>query len=456
MPVTVVLGMQWGDEGKGKVIDYLVSRDGFHIIERYQGGPNAGHTIVVDGEKIITHHIPSCINDALLISGPGTVIDPVTLEMEIDYIEDNGVDVRGRYIIDPRATLILPVHRLEDVLREYARGKDRAIGTTGRGIGPAYADRYSRDDIRAGHLFYPDHLQEKIEKKVERINDLIKDAGIKKSEVRKILKNITRADRKAYGDMFPEDVDYEMLLDESGRISYKSLLHMIDEKAGSIKSNIKDSLPVIHKYLEDGKSVLAEGAQGTALDLTFGTHPYVTSSHPTIGGFLIGTGVSYKDIKDVIGVAKAYVTRVGSGPFPTEIRDEEMAEELREKGGEYGATTGRARRIGWPDFVLLDYSAKVNGINKIVLTKADVLSGMNEIPICMWYEVDGSRTNDFPWNASFEDVKPVYGKIPGWDIENDDYESLKLYANMIQYRTKAKVITISTGADRNDMMELDI
>jgi len=377
MTVRVVIGAQWGDEGKGKIVD-LLSREAGMVI-RFQGGANAGHTLEFDDKKVVLHLIPSGIfqGDSLCVIGNGVVIDPLSLLEEIDTVKQLGADPAGRLYISSAAHVILPYHKLLDQIKEKHRG-DRAIGTTGRGIGPAYVSKLSRTGIRMGDLGKGELLRERVLQNVEDIN--------------KALEHI-------YGE---EPINGEEML--------SALLAA--EK--TLRPYITDTVSMAHHALDRGESVLLEGAQGSLLDVDHGTYPYVTSSSPTAGGACTGSGIPPMAITHVMGISKAYSTRVGHGPYPTELKDE-TGELLRKHGGEFGATTGRPRRCGWLDLVALRYAARVNGFNEIALTKLDVLDHFDTIQVCTHYQIDGEEIDEFP-NAveMLERVVPVYRSFSGW------------------------------------------
>ncbi|MCF7811776.1 adenylosuccinate synthase [bacterium] len=426
MSVTVVLGTQWGDEGKGKIVD-LLSWDA-DIVARFQGGANAGHTIVHEKKRTVLHLIPSGIlhKNCICLLGSGMVIDPVQLLEEIDMLEASGVSVEGRLFISHRAHLIMPYHKILDGINERNLGSE-AIGVTGRGIGPAYTDKIMRVGIRIVDLLNRKTFRKKLEANIIAKNQIIKSV---------------------YGE--PEldcDKIYNSLIDFDKRID----------------PLVKDVSIYLSDAIERKETILCEGAQGTLLDIDWGTYPYVTSSSTTAGGAVTGLGIGPTRIDRVLGVLKAYTTRVGAGPFPTEF-DEEMNEKMRDAGDEFGATTGRARRCGWLDLVIGKYSAKVNGIDAWALTKLDVLSHFDTLKICTAYEYQGKHIDRFP--ADLEIVagcQPVYEELPGWrsDIsEIRDFEDLpdeaKTYINRICELTDTPVSIISVGSERNQTIRLDL
>lgn len=373
--VWVVLGAQWGDEGKGKIVD-LMSEDA-DIVVRYQGGANAGHTVSFDGKTYVLHLLPSGIfhENVVCVIGNGVVLDPLALIEEINIIKNAGVNINGRLLISHNAHLIMPYHKLLDKL--YEQGEEK-IGTTGKGIGPAYVDKYARVGIKVIDLLNKDTLCKKIKKNIESKNEILE---------------------KIY---HTEKLDVEKILND-----YLDFAEKISEY-------IADTAVYLNEAIKKGKKILLEGAQGALLDVDHGTYPYVTSSNPTAGGASTGSGIPPTKINGVIGVIKAYTTRVGEGPFPTELKNE-IGNYLRERGGEYGATTGRPRRCGWLDVVSLKYSIMINGIEKLALTKLDVLDELDEIKICTAYKIDGKITEKFPTDPdTLSKVEPVYETFKGW------------------------------------------
>ena len=368
-----ILGAQWGDEGKGKIVDLITP--GFSIVARYQGGHNAGHTVYVNGRKFVLRLIPSGIlhPGVTCVIGNGVVVDPVALFAEIDELTSAGIDVGRRIVVSDKAHVILPYHRDLDLLSEARRG-DRKIGTTSRGIGPAYEDKIARRGIRVGDLADPAGLEQSVRDNVNARNRLVQD----------------------------NPMDARVVLDQ------------LRQHAERLKPWIRDVSLMLAQAMRDGQSILFEGAQGTLLDIDHGTYPYVTSSNASIGGLCTGLGVPPKAISAVLGVAKAYTTRVGEGPLPTELFGE-MGNRLREGGNEYGAVTGRPRRCGWYDAVAARYAARINGLDALALTKLDVLDGLPQVEICTSYSC-GSRTlTEFPSDlAQLAACKPVYESMPGW------------------------------------------
>ena len=420
----VILGAQWGDEGKGKIVDLLTERVG--AVARFQGGHNAGHTLVIKGKKTVLHLIPSGIlrEGVLCLIGNGVVLSPAALKEEIAELEGQGVDVRPRLKISPATPLIMPYHIAIDQAREKAAGKS-AIGTTGRGIGPAYEDKVARRGIRVADLKYPKELQEKLREVLDYHNF--------------VLKNWLKADQ----------VDYQKTLDEA--LAFGDYVDpMID-----------DVSTTLHQVRKSGGNILYEGAQGALLDIDHGTYPYVTSSNTTVGGAYAGTGVGASDIDYVLGICKAYATRVGGGPFPTELTDE-IGDALRKKGNEYGATTGRPRRCGWIDLVALKRAVQINGINGLAITKLDVLDGLPTIKVCIAYEYRGKRRELAPLDAAgWDECKPVYLEFPGWEESTcgvREFSKLppaaRAYLRAVEELAETHIALVATGADRDDTIAL--
>ena len=418
MPAIILVGSQWGDEGKGKITDFLAERS--DVIVRSQGGNNAGHTVISGGEEYKLHLIPSGIlyKDSLNIIGNGVVIDLAVLLKEMDELKERGVSFNHFHISD-RAHLIMPYHKVLDGLEEEAKG-DGKIGTTKRGIGPAYADKVNRVGIRVCDLIDFSEFERKLHQVLKQKNVLLE---------------------KVYGQ---EPMDEKAIVEE-----YKVL-------AERVRPYVADTSVLLDKELKAGKKVLFEGAQAVHLDIDHGTYPFVTSSSPCAGGALTGTGVGPTKINQVIGVAKAYTTRVGEGPFPTELFDE-MGEELRKVGGEYGVTTGRPRRCGWLDAVLLRYSVRVSGVTDLALTKLDVLDGLDEIKICVGYRYGDEELTEFPASLNrMEGYEPIYETLPGWkeDITGcGSYEDLpekaKAYIARVEELTGAPVSIVAVGPERH-------
>ncbi|HEO70332.1 MAG TPA: adenylosuccinate synthase [Candidatus Hydrogenedentes bacterium] len=420
MPGYVIVGMQWGDEGKGKVVDWLTRQA--DVVVRHQGGNNAGHTVVVDGEQTILHLVPSGIlhPGVQCIIGNGAVVDPVVLTEELDGLIKAGIPIDGRLFISDSAHAILPYHKILDKAQEKFRGKNR-IGTTGRGIGPAYADKADRFGIRMGDVVHPDRFRTKLDTVLAYKNAVLE---------------------KALGE---HPLDPASVYEE-----YRSY-------ADRLRPYVTDCVARVHRALENHKRVIFEGAQGCMLDIDHGTFPFVTSSTTLSSGACSGAGVGPQHINGVIGVVKAYTTRVGEGPFPTEL-DDETGQALRDRGKEYGATTGRPRRCGWLDCVQLRRSAMVNGTTCLVLTKPDVLNVVNHIKICTAYQVNDIETEDFPTQlADLANARPVYEEWPGWreDISActswaELPENAQRYFSRISELLGVPVALISVGAGREE------
>ncbi|WP_427340665.1 adenylosuccinate synthase [Caloranaerobacter sp. DY30410] len=419
MNTLVILGAQWGDEGKGKITDFLSEKA--DIVVRYQGGDNAGHTVEIGEKQFKLHLIPSGIfyEEKVCVIGNGVVVNPKSLLEEIKYLNDRGIKTDNLRISD-RAHIIFPYHIKLDELEEKKRGKSK-IGTTIKGIGPCYRDKVERNGIRMCDIFYKDILEEKLRRNIKEKNEIIE---------------------KLYGE---RGLDEDSIVTE-----YMDYLE-------KIKKYVVDTSVLLNEAIENGKKILFEGAQGTLLDIDFGTYPYVTSSHPISGGVTVGTGISFFGINEVLGVVKAYTTRVGKGPFPTELFDE-TGDMIREKGHEYGTTTGRPRRCGWLDTVMLRYSARINGLTSIAITKLDTLGGFEKIKICTAYELDGKVIKDFPSSLeTLKRCKPIYEVLDGWkeeEIKNvrtfDDLpENAKKYISKIEELTGVKVKLVSIGPNRD-------
>ncbi len=418
MPVTVVVGAQWGDEGKGKIVDILSAE--MDYVVRYQGGANAGHTINLKGEQYILHLVPSGIlhPQTFCVIANGVVVDPITLLEEIKFIESIGKEVKGRLYVSDRAHVIFPYHKLIDKLNE-SRSSKRRIGTTGRGIGPAYVDKVNRTGIRVIDLYNEKLFKEKLSNRVNEINEIL---------------------QKIY-DQPP--IDLEEL--------FEQYIHL----GKQIKSYVRDTSVLLYNVLKAGKKILLEGAQGTLLDIDHGTYPFVTSSNPVSGTASTGIGIGPTHITEILGVMKAYTTRVGEGPFPSELTGK-LGEYFREIGKEYGATTGRPRRCGWFDSVIARYSTRVNGLTSIAITKLDVLDDVEELKICIAYEYLDKRLEEFPADLDIlKNCKPIYEKLPGWkskttDITNfDDLpQYAKKYIEYIETLTEVPVTMVSVGPMR--------
>lgn len=419
MSVTVLVGTQWGDEGKGKIIDVLT--ENADIVVRYQGGNNAGHTVEIGDDKHILHLIPSGIlrDNVVCIIGNGVVVDPAVLLDEIKNLEKNNIKVRNRLFISDTAHVIFPYHKLLDKLEEGSKGRKK-IGTTGRGIGPCYVDKYARKGIRTGDLLYPDILKDKVEERVAEVNEvLVAKYSETKLDASEIISEYIK-----YGDI--------------------------------LRDMLKPAYIMINKAISEGKRILCEGAQGTLLDVDHGTYPYVTSSNATAGGACTGTGIGPSKIKNIVGVMKTYITRVGEGPFPTEL-DKRMGEVIRKKGGEFGATTGRPRRCGWFDAVIGRYAVTLNAIDKIAFTKLDVLDELDEIKVCTAYKYKGNTLTEFPSVLEvLEECEPVYEIFGGWKIKTsgcrefgDLPEPAKKYVKKLAELVGSRAWIVSVGPKRS-------
>lgn len=417
MAVDLLLGLQWGDEGKGKIVDVLTKN--YDIIARFQGGPNAGHTLVFNGMKHVLHTIPSGIfhGDVKNLVGNGVVIDPVIFKKELDKLTDQNVDFRKTLLISRKAHLILPTHRLLDAASEASKGKAK-IGSTLKGIGPTYMDKTGRNGIRVGDLELEDW----------------------KAKYRHLANK-----HQAMIDFYNIELEYDL-----GELEIEFF-----KAVDTLKSlEFIDSEEYLHQAQRDQKSVLAEGAQGSLLDIDFGTYPFVTSSNTTAAGACTGLGVAPNSIKDVFGIFKAYTTRVGSGPFPTELFDEN-GETMSRVGHEFGATTGRARRCGWLDLVALRYACQVNGVTQLMMMKADVLSGFKTLKVCTAYNYKGKEIKHLPYNIESENISPVYTDFEGWaeDLTSMDSaetlpESLISYIEFLEDELQIPIKIVSVGPDR--------
>ncbi|WP_449060522.1 adenylosuccinate synthase [Planomonospora algeriensis] len=423
MPAVVLFGAQWGDEGKGKATDLL--GDKVDYVVRYQGGNNAGHTVVIGDQKYALHLLPTGVlsPNVVPVIGNGVVIDPGVLLSEIEGLEARGVSSE-RLLISANAHLIMPHHKALDKVSERYLGKAR-IGTTGRGIGPAYGDKIYRMGVRVQDLLDPGILQKKIEVALGEKNQILTKIYNRRSlEPAKVLE---------------EYLGY----------------------AERLKPHIADTSLILSRALDDGKVVLLEGGQGNLLDIDHGTYPFVTSSSPTSGGACAGAGIPPTRISRVIGILKAYTTRVGSGPFPTELTDE-MGDWLRTTGGEYGVTTGRNRRCGWFDAVIARYATRINGVTDFFLTKLDVLSGLEKIPVCVAYEVDGVRHDEIPMTQTdFHHAKPVYEEFPGWQEDitgaksfDDLPANARAYVRALEEMSGAPISAIGVGPGRTETLQL--
>ncbi len=420
MSAVVVVGAQWGDEGKGKVVDLYAPYA--ELVVRYAGGANAGHTLVVRGEKLILHLIPSGIlhEDTKCVVGQGTVIDPAVFHDEVQALEARGVSTVGRLLVSQRAHVVLPHHKLIDALRETKSGGD--IGTTKRGIGPCYEDKVARRGVRMGDLLDRDRLRTKLEANLECWRPVATDLG----------GTLPTADEIA--------AEYAKL-------------------GQALAAYIGDAAEIVRSSVGSGEKILLEGAQGTMLDIDNGTYPYVTSSNAVAGGACAGAGIGPTQIATAIGIAKAYTTRVGGGPFPTELEDD-TGQKLRDAGAEYGSTTGRPRRCGWLDLVALRHAVAVNGLTEIALTKLDVLTVLPELKVCVAYELDGERLA-YPPYERIDEVTPVYETLPGWDEEltacrsrADLPRAAQQYLERIELEVGCPVGVVSVGPDREDTADL--
>ncbi|MDD7552292.1 MAG: adenylosuccinate synthase [Candidatus Cryptobacteroides sp.] len=416
--VDVVLGLQWGDEGKGKVVDVLTPD--YKVIARFQGGPNAGHSLKFDGESFVLHTVPSGIfrKDTVNVIGNGVVIDPVILMEEIRDIEAKGGDISGKLLISKRAHLILPTHRTLDAASEAAKGKSK-IGSTLKGIGPTYMDKTGRNGLRVGDILSPEFRQR---------YDTLK--------------------QKHIALLSQYDFSYDISEYEQKWFEAVEALRRFP----FIESEIE-----VNRYIDSDVAILAEGAQGSMLDIDFGTYPFVTSSNTMSAGVCTGLGVAPNRVGKVIGIFKAYCTRVGSGPFPTELFDE-TGEEIRRIGKEYGATTGRPRRCGWLDLVALKYAVMMNGVSELIMMKSDVLNSFDTIKVATAYEIDGKTVDYFPFESN-EEVTPVYKEFKGWksdicSVRNyEDFPAeLKDYIAFIEQETGCPVRIISVGPDRSEIV----
>jgi adenylosuccinate synthase len=417
MAVDLLLGLQWGDEGKGKIVDVLTSN--YNIIARFQGGPNAGHTLVFNGMKHVLHTIPSGIfhEGAKNLVGNGVVIDPVIFKKELDKLDNQGVDYKKSLIISRKAHLILPTHRLLDAASEASKGKAK-IGSTLKGIGPTYMDKTGRNGIRVGDLEM-ENWEEKYRNLANKHQSMI--------------------------SFYDVDLQYDL----------KELESEFFEAVKTLKSlEFIDSEEYLHQAEKAGKSVLAEGAQGSLLDIDFGTYPFVTSSNTTAAGACTGLGISPGSVQEVFGIFKAYTTRVGSGPFPTELFDEN-GETMARVGCEFGATTGRPRRCGWLDLVALRYACQVNGVTQLMMMKADVLSGFKTLKICTSYNYKGKVIEHLPYNIESENVEPIYTEFDGWSEDLTAMEkdsslpvSLMNYIEFLENELKIPIKIVSVGPDR--------
>ncbi|MBS1565712.1 MAG: adenylosuccinate synthase [Bacteroidetes bacterium] len=419
--VDALLGLQWGDEGKGKIVDYFAPR--YDVIARFQGGPNAGHTLYVGDKKIVLHQIPSGVfhEKTINLIGNGVVLDPVTLKRECDIVASFGVDVKKNLFISQRTNLILPTHRALDKASELQKGNEK-IGSTLKGIGPAYMDKTGRNALRVGDLLDKSFTTQYIKLRLKH---------------QRLLDNFNfQEDISAWEEEFFEAIEF-----------LKEL-------------NIVNGEYFINDQIAKGKQVLAEGAQGSMLDIDFGTFPFVTSSNTTSSGICSGLGVAPQKIRDVMGVTKAYCTRVGGGPFPTELEDA-TGEELRKLGNEFGATTGRPRRCGWIDLVALKFACMINGVNKLIMTKADVLDNFKELQVCSSYKIDGKESLEVPFQMTRHKIEPVLQRFAGWNCPTvaaksfaELPEKMKTYVAFINQYVGANVSYISNGPGRDQIVEV--
>ena len=424
MKVDVLLGLQWGDEGKGKVVDHLAS--GYDLIARFQGGPNAGHTLILDGKKYVLHTIPSGIfrENVLNLIGNGVVVDPITLRKELQMLDQAGVHWADRLLLARKAHLILPTHRYLDAASEAAKGKEK-IGSTLRGIGPTYMDKTGRNGMRAGDIMLDD-FEARYHTLREKHLQLIK--------------------------IYPE-IDFDLEAEEG------QWMDSI-EQLRSLK--MVDCEYFINQTLQSGKRILAEGAQGSMLDIDFGTYPFVTSSNTITAGVCTGLGIAPSKIGEVIGITKAYCTRVGSGPFPTELTGP-TGDRLRKAGGEFGATTGRARRCGWVDIPQLRYTVMLNGITRLVVTKIDVLNSFERIEMAVAYDSDGIQTIDLPYDLCASQITPVFSHYKGWMTSLEDAHSFEElpelaqdFLNALSEALEVPLSMVSTGPGRYQLIEIPV
>ncbi|SFT49158.1 Adenylosuccinate synthetase [Lishizhenia tianjinensis] len=421
MKVDVLLGLQWGDEGKGKIVDVLTPK--YDIIARFQGGPNAGHTLEFEGIKHVLHTIPSGIfrEDTLNLVGNGVVIDPVIFQKELEKLAPFNINIKERLILSKKAHLILPTHRLLDAASESAKGKNK-IGSTLKGIGPTYMDKTGRNGLRVGDIFMA-NFQEKYE-------------ALKAKHV----------------ELLNHHAGFEYNIEELEPAFFEGIEVLRGLTA-------VDSEQFINDALKSGKSILAEGAQGTLLDIDFGTYPFVTSSNTVTAGTCTGLGVAPTRIGNVIGIFKAYCTRVGSGPFPTELHDE-VGEKIRKDGFEFGATTGRPRRCGWIDLPALRYAIMINGVTELSMMKADVLDNFETIQVCTHYIIDGEKVDYLPFDIDGIEITPVYKEIKGWNTDltkltsmNDAPQELLDYIAYLEEELEVPIATVSVGPDRNQTLD---
>ena len=422
MAVDLLLGLQWGDEGKGKIVDVLTSK--YDIIARFQGGPNAGHTLEFDGQKHVLHTIPSGIfhDKSINLVGNGVVIDPVIFKRELDNLAKHNIDYKSKLLISRKAHLILPTHRLLDAASEASKGKAK-IGSTLKGIGPTYMDKTGRNGLRVGDLELED-WKERYRALADKHEKMI-----------------------AFYDV---DVQYDLAeLEKEFWTAIETLKEL----------KFIDSEEYLHQAMKNGKTILAEGAQGSLLDIDFGTYPFVTSSNTTAAGACTGLGVAPRNIGDAFGIFKAYTTRVGSGPFPTELFDE-IGERMGKVGNEFGATTGRKRRCGWLDLVALKYAVQVNGITQLIMMKGDVLSGFDTLKVCTAYKYKGEKITHLPFNIEPENLEPVYTDVKGWKedlTKMTDASSLPKefndYVDFLEKELETPITIVSVGPDRKQTIK---
>jgi adenylosuccinate synthase len=417
--VDILLGLQWGDEGKGKIVDFLAPQ--YDMVARFQGGPNAGHTLIVDGKKLVLHTIPSGILHPQIINliGNGVVLDPIVFKMECEKLVSSGLPVNKNLYISRKAHLILPTHKILDAASENAKGNLK-IGSTLKGIGPTYMDKTGRNGLRVGDLFAT-NFKEKYEQLKQKHLSLI------------------------------SIYDFEYSLEEQEKQWFEAIELFKDFQ-------LVDGEYFINDQLKQGKKILAEGAQGSMLDIDFGTYPYVTSSNTISASACTGLGISPRQIGEIIGITKLYCTRVGGGPFPTELLDE-VGELIRKEGNEFGSTTGRPRRCGWIDLVALQYAIMLNGVTQLVVTKADVLNNFEKINLCTAYEVNGITTKQLPYDLSAAMITPLYESLSGWQTDiSDRKEKNKLPASLLEVMgiitsfTDVKIKCLSTGPEREQLI----
>ena len=414
MKVDVLLGLQWGDEGKGKIVDVLTPN--YKVVARFQGGPNAGHTLEFENQKYVLRSIPSGIfqGGKINLIGNGVVLDPALFKAEVEALEASGHSLTDRLYVSKKTHLILPTHRLLDSASEVAKGDDK-IGTTGKGIGPVYTDKTSRNGLRVGDILH--NFQEKYDKAVERHKEMLDNCNF----------------------------------------NYDNLAELETEWFEGVEKlktfNIIDSEQFVNDQIKQEHSVLAEGAQGSLLDIDFGTYPFVTSSNTVCAGACTGLGIAPHSIGEVFGIFKAYLTRVGSGPFPTELFDE-VGKEMAVKGNEFGSVTGRPRRCGWIDLVALKYTIMVNGVTQLIMMKSDVLDAFETIKLCVAYNINGKRTETFPFEVN-EDVTPEYVELPGWKVdmtkmqsENEFPEEFNAFLSFVEEELEVPIKIVSVGPDR--------